>query len=88
MNLFAADFIKAFHKAREEPTKKYTAPQTESQEVGWISSPLVKEKSQKEMADLPHIWCWKTIPFMFSPPDRLKPQWQKAQFLPMQLRRH
>ncbi|XP_056894980.1 protein FAM183A [Takifugu flavidus] len=36
-----SDFIKAFHKAREEPTKKYTAPQTESQEVGWISSPLI-----------------------------------------------
>ncbi|TWW58226.1 hypothetical protein D4764_07G0009450 [Takifugu flavidus] len=28
-----SDFIKAFHKAREEPTKKYTAPQTESQEI-------------------------------------------------------
>lgn len=44
---FAADFIKAFHKAREEPTKKYTVPQTESQEVGWISSPLVKEEIMK-----------------------------------------
>lgn len=42
---FSADFIKAFHMAREEPTKKYTAPQTESQEVGWISSPLVMKKS-------------------------------------------
>lgn len=42
---FSADFIKAFHMAREEPTKKYTVPQTESQEVGWISSPLVKKKS-------------------------------------------
>ncbi|XP_029683605.1 cilia- and flagella-associated protein 144 isoform X2 [Takifugu rubripes] len=37
-----SDFIKAFHKAREEPTKKYTAPQTESQEVGWISAPLLR----------------------------------------------
>ncbi|CAG11569.1 unnamed protein product [Tetraodon nigroviridis] len=36
-----SDFIKAFHMAREEPTKKYTVPQTESQEVGWISSPLI-----------------------------------------------
>ncbi|TMS19960.1 Protein FAM183B [Larimichthys crocea] len=36
-----SDFIKAFHKAREEPTKKYTMPQTESQEIGWISTPLI-----------------------------------------------
>uniref|UniRef100_A0A3Q3VLD0 Uncharacterized protein n=1 Tax=Mola mola TaxID=94237 RepID=A0A3Q3VLD0_MOLML len=35
------DFIKAFHKARQEPTKKYAVPQTESQEIGWISTPLV-----------------------------------------------
>lgn len=38
----AADFIKAFHKAREEPTKKYAMPQTESQEIGWLSTALVK----------------------------------------------
>ncbi|XP_068599452.1 cilia- and flagella-associated protein 144 isoform X2 [Brachionichthys hirsutus] len=36
-----SDFIEAFHKAREEPTKKYTTPQTASQEVGWISTPLI-----------------------------------------------
>ncbi|XP_041791640.1 protein FAM183A [Chelmon rostratus] len=36
-----SDFIKAFHKARQEPTKKYTMPQTESQEIGWISTPLI-----------------------------------------------
>ncbi|XP_020793747.2 protein FAM183A [Boleophthalmus pectinirostris] len=36
-----ADFIKAFHKAREEPTKKYSMPQTESQEMGWVSTPLI-----------------------------------------------
>lgn len=41
----AADFIKAFHKAREEPTNKYATAQTESQEIGWISSALVKELS-------------------------------------------
>ncbi|XP_033821603.1 protein FAM183A [Periophthalmus magnuspinnatus] len=35
-----ADFIRAFHKAREEPTKKYSTPQTESQEIGWVSTPL------------------------------------------------
>ncbi|KAM9357609.1 cilia- and flagella-associated protein 144 [Symphorus nematophorus] len=36
-----SDFIKAFHKARQEPTKKYSKPQTESQEIGWMSTPLV-----------------------------------------------
>ncbi|XP_070816959.1 cilia- and flagella-associated protein 144 [Chaetodon trifascialis] len=36
-----SDFIKAFHKARQEPTKKYAMPQTESQEIGWISTPLL-----------------------------------------------
>ncbi|KAM3619299.1 uncharacterized protein V6R79_005841 [Siganus canaliculatus] len=36
-----SDFVEAFHKARQEPTKKYSEPQTESQEIGWISTPLV-----------------------------------------------
>uniref|UniRef100_A0A8C4HYR1 Cilia and flagella associated protein 144 n=1 Tax=Dicentrarchus labrax TaxID=13489 RepID=A0A8C4HYR1_DICLA len=36
-----SDFIEAFHKARQEPTKKYKQPQTESQEIGWISTPLI-----------------------------------------------
>ncbi|XP_040896809.1 protein FAM183A [Toxotes jaculatrix] len=36
-----SDFIKAFHKARQEPTKKYTMPLTESQEIGWVSAPLI-----------------------------------------------
>uniref|UniRef100_A0A3P8WPF1 Family with sequence similarity 183 member A n=1 Tax=Cynoglossus semilaevis TaxID=244447 RepID=A0A3P8WPF1_CYNSE len=38
---YAADFIEAFHKARQEPTMKYTMPMTESQEIGWVSAPLV-----------------------------------------------
>ncbi|XP_030583269.1 cilia- and flagella-associated protein 144 [Archocentrus centrarchus] len=38
-----ADFIKAFHKAHEVPTKKYSVPLTESQEIGWVSTPLVPE---------------------------------------------
>lgn len=45
----AADFIKAFHKAREEPTKKYATPQTESQEIGWLSTALVKKKNKKSV---------------------------------------
>uniref|UniRef100_A0AAY5K768 Cilia and flagella associated protein 144 n=1 Tax=Esox lucius TaxID=8010 RepID=A0AAY5K768_ESOLU len=36
-----AAFIKALHDARLEPTKKYAYPQTESQEIGWISTPLI-----------------------------------------------
>ncbi|XP_069560942.1 cilia- and flagella-associated protein 144 [Brachyistius frenatus] len=36
-----SEFIKAFHKARDVPTKKYSAPITESQEIGWISAPLI-----------------------------------------------
>ncbi|KAF1385430.1 hypothetical protein PFLUV_G00107690 [Perca fluviatilis] len=37
----SSDFIKAFHRARQEPTKKYAFPQTESQEIGWVSTPLI-----------------------------------------------
>uniref|UniRef100_A0A673K9W0 Family with sequence similarity 183 member A n=1 Tax=Sinocyclocheilus rhinocerous TaxID=307959 RepID=A0A673K9W0_9TELE len=33
-------FVQAIHKARLEPTKKYSHPQTEAQEIGWLSSPL------------------------------------------------
>ncbi|XP_054646290.1 protein FAM183A [Dunckerocampus dactyliophorus] len=36
-----SDFIEAFHKARQEPTKKYTTPLTESQEIGWVSTALI-----------------------------------------------
>nr|XP_020458464.1 protein FAM183A [Monopterus albus] len=36
-----SDFIKAFHNARQEPTKKYTSPVTESQELGWLSASLI-----------------------------------------------
>ncbi|XP_071781761.1 cilia- and flagella-associated protein 144 [Centroberyx gerrardi] len=45
-----AAFIKAFHTARLEPTKKYTHPQTESQEIGWISTPLiVSDRSDRRL---------------------------------------
>lgn len=37
------DFIKAFRKAHEVPTKKYSMPLTESQEIGWMSTPLVSK---------------------------------------------
>ncbi|MEE6495080.1 hypothetical protein FKM82_001946 [Ascaphus truei] len=39
----AADenFLKIIHHAALEPTKKYTEPQTTSQEIGWITTPLI-----------------------------------------------
>ncbi|XP_061682126.1 protein FAM183A [Syngnathoides biaculeatus] len=36
-----SDFIEAFHKARQVPTKKYATPLTESQEIGWVSTALI-----------------------------------------------
>ncbi|XP_034386272.1 protein FAM183A [Cyclopterus lumpus] len=36
-----SDFTKAFHKAHLEPKKKHAMPQTESQEIGWVSTPLI-----------------------------------------------
>ncbi|XP_043941308.1 protein FAM183A isoform X2 [Protopterus annectens] len=35
------NFLNIIHHAALEPTKKYTMPQTESQEIGWITTPLV-----------------------------------------------
>ncbi|AWP10651.1 putative protein FAM183A isoform 2 [Scophthalmus maximus] len=37
------EFLEAFHKAHQEPTKKYPMPVTESQEIGWVSTPLIPE---------------------------------------------
>ncbi|XP_026533725.1 protein FAM183B-like [Notechis scutatus] len=36
-----AKFLQLFHHAALEPPKKYTEPQTESQEIGWFSTPLI-----------------------------------------------
>ncbi|XP_062252042.1 protein FAM183A [Platichthys flesus] len=41
-------FIEAFHKARLEPTKKYSMPLTESQEIGWVSDPLIPSNCQDQ----------------------------------------
>ncbi|XP_066522333.1 protein FAM183A isoform X1 [Hoplias malabaricus] len=40
-------FLNIIHGARIEPTKKYTHPMTESQEIGWISTPLTRCYSSK-----------------------------------------
>ncbi|NXY22557.1 F183B protein, partial [Atrichornis clamosus] len=34
------EFLNLFHRAVLEPTKKYSEPQTESQEIGWNTTPL------------------------------------------------
>ena len=39
--LFSEHFKKVISRANLEPVKKYTYPQTEAQEVGWITRPLV-----------------------------------------------
>ncbi|NXE45372.1 F183A protein, partial [Casuarius casuarius] len=35
-----AKFLNLIHHAALEPTKKYSEPQTESQEIGWNTAPL------------------------------------------------
>ncbi|KFW11639.1 Protein FAM183B, partial [Eurypyga helias] len=36
-----ANFLNLIHHAALEPTKKYAEPQTESQEIGWNTTPLI-----------------------------------------------
>ncbi|XP_021260537.1 protein FAM183A [Numida meleagris] len=36
-----ARFLNIIHQAALEPTKKYSEPQTESQEIGWNTTPLI-----------------------------------------------
>ena len=38
---FTVTMKKIISTSRQPPTKKYTFPQTSSQEIGWISTPLV-----------------------------------------------
>ncbi|KAK7144835.1 hypothetical protein R3I94_011047 [Phoxinus phoxinus] len=43
-------FLQAIHGARLEPAKKYSHPQTEAQEIGWISTPLiVSDRSDRRL---------------------------------------
>ncbi|XP_029004465.1 protein FAM183A [Betta splendens] len=44
-----SDFLGVFHKARQEPTKKYRMPQTESQEIGWVSTPLISNRNDDRL---------------------------------------
>ncbi|ESP03596.1 hypothetical protein LOTGIDRAFT_237600 [Lottia gigantea] len=35
-------FLEVIHRANQEPVKKFDYPQTESQEIGWITKPLLE----------------------------------------------
>ena len=39
--VFQGHFKEVIKRANQEPVKKYTYPQTEAQEIGWITAPLV-----------------------------------------------
>ncbi|BFZ16418.1 hypothetical protein BsWGS_19457 [Bradybaena similaris] len=43
-------FLRIIERAYQEPGKKYSAPQTESQEYGWINTPLIEhDKSDRRL---------------------------------------
>ncbi|KPP58836.1 hypothetical protein Z043_123301, partial [Scleropages formosus] len=50
-------FLKIINGARKEPTKKYTHPQTENQEIGWISTPLVIPDRSDRRLNFPRQQC-------------------------------
>jgi hypothetical protein len=37
-----SEFIKSYQKAQQTPTEKFQVPQTEAQEIGWDTTPLVE----------------------------------------------
>ncbi|XP_061859758.1 cilia- and flagella-associated protein 144-like [Colius striatus] len=47
-------FLNLIHHAALEPTKKYSEPQTESQEVGWNTTPLVPVDRTDRRLHFPH----------------------------------
>jgi hypothetical protein len=40
-----AGFKSVIERANEVPTRKFLSPQTEAQEIGWITQPLVSKNS-------------------------------------------
>ncbi|XP_064372143.1 cilia- and flagella-associated protein 144 isoform X1 [Dromaius novaehollandiae] len=65
-----AKFLNLIHHAALEPTKKYSEPQTESQEIGWNTTPLVSRVLKEptlctiQSGSAHHIkghFCQKTI---------------------------
>ncbi|XP_008277641.1 cilia- and flagella-associated protein 144 [Stegastes partitus] len=47
------DFLKAYHKAQEVPSKKYSRPLTESQEIGWVATPLIPSNRHDSRLNFP-----------------------------------
>ncbi|XP_077190256.1 cilia- and flagella-associated protein 144 [Paroedura picta] len=48
-----AKFLKLIHHAALEPTKKYKEPQSESQEIGWFSTPLISTDRNDRRLNFP-----------------------------------
>jgi hypothetical protein len=46
-------FLKIFHRAQETPQQKYEFPQTEAQEIGWDTTPLVSPKREDRRLNHP-----------------------------------
>ncbi|XP_060775288.1 cilia- and flagella-associated protein 144-like [Neoarius graeffei] len=46
-------FLELFHRANLEPKKKYPHPMTESQEIGWISTPLIESDRSDRRLNFP-----------------------------------
>uniref|UniRef100_A0A8D0GSH2 Cilia and flagella associated protein 144 n=1 Tax=Sphenodon punctatus TaxID=8508 RepID=A0A8D0GSH2_SPHPU len=43
-----AKFLHLIRHAALEPTRKYTEPQTESQEIGWVTTPLGPDRHSRD----------------------------------------
>ncbi|XP_070261068.1 cilia- and flagella-associated protein 144 isoform X1 [Myotis yumanensis] len=52
-------FLNLIHHTAQEPRKKYPEPQTESQEIGWFSEPLVSP--ERDDARLNHFAVYSDI---------------------------
>ncbi|XP_069718999.1 cilia- and flagella-associated protein 144 [Phaenicophaeus curvirostris] len=49
-----ATFLNVIHHAALEPTKKYPEPQTESQKIGWNTTPLIHMDRTDRRLYFPH----------------------------------
>ncbi|XP_067928259.1 cilia- and flagella-associated protein 144-like [Watersipora subatra] len=47
-------FKKIIARANQEPTKKFTTPQTEAQEIGWVTRPLLEKDRGDRRLSFPH----------------------------------
>ncbi|XP_072245173.1 cilia- and flagella-associated protein 144 [Leuresthes tenuis] len=51
----SSGFIEVLHRAKLEPIKKYPMPLTESQEIGWMSTPLIQSMSHDKRLNFQRI---------------------------------